>query len=137
MGGNVARWHIEECGGAEYTRKLLLAGERTARHCNSSSDGGCVTAFGTVPMRALRDAAALPSKSQSETRKVRSTGIFHPLIGYLFHCGRTVPRQASVQASGLSLTFGCPCWLCGSHLACAVPGAAHERERFRGLHCSK
>lgn len=51
---------------------------------------------------------------------------------------RPWPGQASVEAPGLSLSFGCPRWSCGSHLACAARASPHSGERLkRGLLGSK
>jgi len=61
------------------------------------------------------------------------------VIGYLFSLlqdgGRARLRS---RCSGCRSLIGCPCWLCGSHLACAVPCTAQGGERLkRGLHGSK
>jgi hypothetical protein len=69
-------------------------------------------------MRTAPRASIHPRKS-GLTKKCSGLGRGIPLIGYLLTCARTGAWPGSVQASGSSLSFGCPRWSCGSHLACA------------------
>ena len=46
-----------------------------------------------------------------------------------------VPGEARSRRPGCRSHFGCPRWSCGSHLACAVPGAARAGRGSRGV-CS-
>lgn len=66
MGGLVARWHIEHCGGAEYTRRLITLGTpyRGAAKALEQLVNGVHTGIGPFAIDLTQFARSLPSMHQ-------------------------------------------------------------------------